>query len=107
MARASEQEDLPKTECLLSSHGVGTVVTKNWEPLVFGPALAMDRVKGRSCRSDRWNSSSNSDPQMEVPPVPSPSGSPVTIARAQTQKSRASLSAQPRGRQLRCWTDAA
>jgi hypothetical protein len=23
---------------------------KNWEPLVLGPALAMDRVKGRSCR---------------------------------------------------------
>lgn len=32
------------------SQGVGTVVMKNWEPLVLGPALAMDRVKGRSCR---------------------------------------------------------
>lgn len=28
--------------CLPSSHGQGTVVTKNWEPLVLGPALAMD-----------------------------------------------------------------
>lgn len=27
----------PKTTCLPSSHGVATVVTKNWLPLVFGP----------------------------------------------------------------------
>ena len=32
----------PKTDlCLLSSHGAGTVVMKNCEPFVFGPALAM------------------------------------------------------------------
>lgn len=41
---------LPKTVCLLSNHGVATVVIKNWEPLVFGPALAMETVKGLSCR---------------------------------------------------------
>ena len=34
----------------LISQGVGTVVMKNWLPFVPGPALAMDRVKGRSCR---------------------------------------------------------
>lgn len=32
---------LPKTTCLPSSHGVFTVVMKNWEPLVSLPALAM------------------------------------------------------------------
>ena len=32
------------------SQGVGTVVMKNWLPFVPGPALAMDSVKGRSCR---------------------------------------------------------
>src|SRR3954452_4777809 len=32
----------PKTVCLPSSHGAASVVTmKNWEPLVFGPALAI------------------------------------------------------------------
>ena len=31
---------LPNTVCLLSSQGVGTVVIKNCEPFVFGPALA-------------------------------------------------------------------
>jgi hypothetical protein len=41
---------LPNTVCLLSSHGVATVVIKNWEPFVFGPAFAIDTVKGLSCR---------------------------------------------------------
>ena len=27
----------PKTTCLLSRKGVGTVVMKNWQPFVFGP----------------------------------------------------------------------
>ena len=31
----------PKMVCLPVSHGVGTVVMKNWEPFVPGPALAM------------------------------------------------------------------
>lgn len=79
-------------ECLLSSHGQGTVVMKNCEPFVFGPAFAMLSVYGLqtsaheeisvtgtylSCLSCGWNSSSNSWPQMDSPPVPSPSGSPV------------------------------
>lgn len=41
---------LAKTVCLLSSQGVATVVIKNWDPLVFGPAFAIDTVKGLSCR---------------------------------------------------------
>ena len=36
------------------------------------PALAMLRMPGRSCRRVLWNSSSNSPPQMDSPPVPSP-----------------------------------
>ena len=36
----------PKTVCLLSSHGHLTVVMKNWEPLVFGPQLAIERTYG-------------------------------------------------------------
>eukprot|EP00967_Tisochrysis_lutea_P084239 scaffold117647_cov32-Tisochrysis_lutea.AAC.2 len=50
----------PKTVCLLSSHVVGAHVMKNCEPLVLGPALAIDTVYGRSWRRLRWNSSSNS-----------------------------------------------
>jgi hypothetical protein len=33
-----------------------------------GPAFAIETVKGRSCLRLRWNSSSNSLPQIEVPP---------------------------------------
>jgi hypothetical protein len=33
-----------------------------------GPAFAIETVKGRSCLRLRWNSSSNSFPQIEVPP---------------------------------------
>ncbi len=39
-------ETLPNTVCLRSSQGVGTVVMKNWLPLVLGPALAMLSVNG-------------------------------------------------------------
>jgi hypothetical protein len=56
---------------------VTTVVIKNCEPLVPGPELAMDTVPALSCRSVLTISSSNSPPQMDVPPVPSPSGSPA------------------------------
>ena len=31
----------PKTTCLLSRKGVGTVVMKNWLPFVFGPAFCV------------------------------------------------------------------
>lgn len=38
----------PNTVCLPSNQGHGTVVMKNWEPLVLGPALALHnhRTKG-------------------------------------------------------------
>lgn len=39
----------PKTTCLPSKCDVGTVVMKNWEPLVLGPALAMLRRPTLSC----------------------------------------------------------
>lgn len=43
----------PKTTCLPSKCGVGTVVMKNWEPLVFGPALAMLSKPTLSCYEDK------------------------------------------------------
>lgn len=67
----------PKTTCLPSSHDVTTVVMKNywrakynmnyssvseyewehtWEPLVLGPALAMERRPGLSWRSLKFSS---------------------------------------------------
>jgi len=65
----------PNTVCLLSSQGVATVVMKNWmpvrkrtslgnleftcDPFVFGPAFAIDKIPGRSCLRERWNSSWN------------------------------------------------
>ena len=35
---------------------VSTVVMKNCEPLVFGPALAIDRMNGLSCLSWKFSS---------------------------------------------------
>ncbi len=49
----------PKTACLPFRCGVGTWVMKNWDPLVFGPAFAMDRMPGRSCLSARALASSS------------------------------------------------
>ena len=37
---------LPNTQCLPSSQLVSTVHRKNWEPFVFGPAFAIDRMPG-------------------------------------------------------------
>lgn len=36
----------PKTTWAPSNQGQGTKVKKNWEPLVFGPALAIDKSPG-------------------------------------------------------------
>src|SRR5262249_23332946 len=47
----------PNTLWRLSRCGVGPSVMKNWLPLVFGPALAIERTPARSCRRDGWNSS--------------------------------------------------
>jgi hypothetical protein len=63
----------PNTTCLPSSQGVTTVVMKNWyhlswvydvslrsrrtcEPLVLGPALAMDKSPGRMCLNLKFSS---------------------------------------------------
>ena len=46
----------PKTTCLPSSHVVLDVQMKNWEPLVLGPALAMDRIPGPVCFRVKFSS---------------------------------------------------
>merc|ERR1719272_1198044 len=46
----------PKTTCLPSSHDVLMVQMKNCEPLVFGPALAMERSPGPVCLSLKFSS---------------------------------------------------
>ena len=46
-----------------------TVVMKNCDPLVFGPALAMDRYIGPSCFNLKF-SSANFSPQIDSPPRP-------------------------------------
>eukprot|EP00429_Kryptoperidinium_foliaceum_P076945 CAMPEP_0176224642 /NCGR_PEP_ID=MMETSP0121_2-20121125/21357_1 /TAXON_ID=160619 /ORGANISM="Kryptoperidinium foliaceum, Strain CCMP 1326" /LENGTH=59 /DNA_ID=CAMNT_0017563897 /DNA_START=31 /DNA_END=210 /DNA_ORIENTATION=- len=46
----------PKTTCLPSNHAVFTVHKKNWEPLVFGPAFAMDKMPGPVCLSVKFSS---------------------------------------------------
>jgi hypothetical protein len=50
---AQTHNTCPKTTCLPSSQAVGTVVMKNWLPLVFGPALAMDSMPA-ACTSSRF-----------------------------------------------------
>ena len=39
----------PKTACLPSSQGVTTVVRKNCDPPVLGPAFAIEKMPGLSC----------------------------------------------------------
>lgn len=34
-----------------SNHGQGITVMKNCDPFVFGPAFAIDKIKGLSCLS--------------------------------------------------------
>merc|ERR1712139_499962 len=48
---------LPKTTWRPSSHAVFTVVRKNWEPLVPGPAFAIERTPGPVCFSLKFSSS--------------------------------------------------
>lgn len=47
----------PKTTCLPSSHSVLAVQIKNWEPFVFGPAFAMDKMPGPVCFRMKFSSS--------------------------------------------------
>ena len=48
------------------TQGVFTVVMKNWEPLVLGPALAMERSPGFVCLSLKFSSNHSlaSDPSQ-------------------------------------------
>ncbi|TNN42289.1 hypothetical protein EYF80_047551 [Liparis tanakae] len=64
LAHASDTTPSPTT-CLPSRCGVGTVVMKNWEPLVSGPALAMLSRPILSCyagREDHENDRRNTAP---------------------------------------------
>ena len=47
---------LPNTQCLPSSHAVCTVHRKNCDPLVFGPALAIERTPGLVCFKTKFSS---------------------------------------------------
>merc|ERR1711920_578475 len=51
----------PKTTCFPSSQAVFTVQRKNWEPLVLGPALAIDKIPGPVCLRVKF-SSANFEP---------------------------------------------
>ena len=61
----------PNTTCFPSNHWQAAVQRKNWEPLVFLPALAIDRIPGAVCFSLKF-SSANFSPKMDSPPVPLP-----------------------------------
>ena len=54
--RSCPSKTLPNTTCLPSSHAVFTVVIKNCEPFVFGPALAMDSKYGSLCFKSKFSS---------------------------------------------------
>jgi len=62
--------------CLPSRCGHGASVIKNWEPFVFGPLFAIDKIPAPVCFSSRVTSSSNFRPQTDSPPRPVPVGSP-------------------------------
>ncbi|KAI9908743.1 hypothetical protein PsorP6_003607 [Peronosclerospora sorghi] len=47
---------LPNTTCLPSRCGVGTVVMKNCDPFVPGPALAIDNKPASVCLSRKFSS---------------------------------------------------
>merc|ERR1719229_1238234 len=46
----------PKTTCFPSSQAVFTVQRKNWEPFVFGPAFAIDKIPGPVCFRVKFSS---------------------------------------------------
>ena len=54
----------PNTTCFPSSQGVAATQRKNWEPLVFGPALAMLSTPGPLCRSVKFSSANLRGPPM-------------------------------------------
>eukprot|EP00241_Pyramimonas_parkeae_P008104 CAMPEP_0114226660 /NCGR_PEP_ID=MMETSP0058-20121206/1355_1 /TAXON_ID=36894 /ORGANISM="Pyramimonas parkeae, CCMP726" /LENGTH=148 /DNA_ID=CAMNT_0001337409 /DNA_START=481 /DNA_END=927 /DNA_ORIENTATION=- len=65
------ETSLPKTTCLPLSEGARSKVTKNCEPLVWGPALAMLSSPGPEWECLKL-SSAKSPPYMDSPPLPSP-----------------------------------
>ena len=50
---------VPKTTWAPSNQEVTTVVIKNWDPLVFLPALAIDRIPGLVCFNLKFSSTWN------------------------------------------------
>merc|ERR1739844_689295 len=46
----------PKTTCFPSNHCVFTVQRKNWDPLVLGPALAIERIPASVCLRVKFSS---------------------------------------------------
>ena len=46
LTTSNPSRTFPKTTCRPVNHGVAAVVTKNCDPFVFGPALAMAKTPG-------------------------------------------------------------
>ena len=57
LTTSNPSRTFPKTTCRPVNHGVAAVVTKNCDPFVFGPALAMDKIPGPVCLSVKFSSS--------------------------------------------------
>ena len=57
--RSGRRSNIPKTTCAPSNQEVTTVVMKNCDPLVFLPALAMERRPGLLCFSLKFSSVKN------------------------------------------------
>ena len=57
LTTSNPSRTVPKTTCLPSSHGVGTVQMKNCDPLVPGPAFAIESVPAPVCLSLKFSSS--------------------------------------------------
>ena len=56
LTRSTPCTDSRSSTCLPSRQVVTTVVTNNWLPFVFGPALAIESKYGRSCLSWKFSS---------------------------------------------------
>jgi len=56
MNKKKEKVFVPKTTWAPSNQVVATVVMKNWDPLVFFPALAIDRIPGLVCFNLKFSS---------------------------------------------------
>merc|ERR1719295_602963 len=47
---------VPNTTCFPSNHAVFTVHRKNWDPFVFAPAFAIERIPGPVCFNLKFSS---------------------------------------------------